>query len=63
MASIKSPRGGGQNGHIRIFLTETQYARVSQFPSVLPTNPCCSPTIPACTTPSNEKALLREHAK
>ena len=60
-ASIKIPRRGGQNGHLGIVLTATQYALVIQFPFVCPTNPVHTPTIPLCKTPSDEKALIREH--
>ena len=62
-ASIKSPRGGGQNGHIGIVLTTTQYALVSRDPFIRPTNPGRTPHIPEWTTPSNKKALLHENAK
>ena len=61
--SIKIPCSGGQNGHIGIVLTTTQYALVSQDPFIRPTNPGCTPHIQEWTTSLDNKALLREHAK
>ena len=37
--SIEIPVGGGQNGHLGIVLTATQYALVSQVPFIRPTDP------------------------
>ena len=62
-ASIESPRHGGQNIHLKIVLTTTQYSFVSRDPFIRPTNPGRTPSILAWTTPSGEKAPLREHAK
>ena len=61
-APIESPRGGVQNGHLGLALTSTQYARVSQVPFVRLTDPGRTPTIPALTTPFDEKAILHEQA-
>ena len=46
VALIKSPRDRGQNGHLRIVLTRTQYNLVSRFPFVRPTNPGRTLNIP-----------------
>ena len=61
--SIESPYGRGQNGHLGLVLTTTQYTLISQYPFICLTNPGRTPHILTWTTPFNEKALLREHAK
>ena len=62
-AWIEGPCGRGQNSHLGLVLTKTQYAIVSQVPLVRPTNPGCKPNIPSWTNPFDKKALLRELAK
>ena len=57
------PCGGVQNGHLGLVLMTTKYSLVSRDPFIPPTNPGCTPHIPAWTTPFDEKVLLREHAK
>ena len=56
---IKSPCGRGQNGHLGIVLTATQYTLIIQFPFFRPNNSGRTPTILAWTTPFDEKALIR----
>ena len=63
MASIEIPRDGGQNGHLGIVLTTTQYALISIDSLIRPTDPGRTPRILAWTTSFDEKALLCEHAK
>ena len=56
--SIEITRGGVQNGHLGLVLTLTQYALVIQVPSVHPTNPSRTPTIPAWASPFGKKKLI-----
>ena len=58
---IESPHAGGQNNHLGLVLKKTRYALVIQVPLVRPTNPGFTPKILRCTTPFDEKAILREH--
>ena len=60
---FESPHSRGQNGHLGIVLTTTQYALVSRDLFICPTDPGHTPSIPVWTTPFNEKALLQKHAK
>ena len=62
-ASIESPFGGGQNGHLGLVLTTTKYALFSQDPFIRPAEPSCTPHIPAWTNPFDKKAFLCEHAE
>ena len=62
-ASIQGPCGGGQNGHLGLVLTKTQYVLTSKIPFVFPTNPGCTPTIPEWTTSFDKKALLCDNEK
>ena len=62
-ASTKSPCGGGHNSHLGLVLNMTQYALVSIYPFIRPTNPGRTPRIPSWTILFDKKALLYEHAK
>ena len=61
--SIKFPRGVGQKVHLGIVLMATQYVLVVQVPFVRLTNPGQTTTIPVCTSPFDEKKLIRENAE
>ena len=63
VASIKSPCVWGQNSHLRLVLTTTQYPLVSQVPFVRLTNPGHTSNILVWINPFDKKALLRKHAK
>ena len=63
VVSIKSPCGRGQNGHLGIVVTATQYALVCQVPFVCLTENGCTPKFPLCKTSFDKKALLCKNTK
>ena len=62
-ASIESSCSRGQNCHLGLILTTTQYALVFRDPFIFPTYPGCTPHFLAWKNPFNKKALLHKHAK